>query len=390
MSALTRAETLLATPQATQLKADLTRTYERLTQRPVALYGTAILRIGYGLLYFVYLLHELPNVQRLWGPNAPWTPAMDRALARSSNWPGWIQRWYTLLASGNVTYVELFYLVALVVCLLFAAGWHTRFLAICFMVVVTSFQGRSVLVTDGGDNVQVLMAIYLTFTASGRRWSLDARRKAQGKGRSGAAQWLEANFGEVRLAGRRISEVRLSVDAAEMRRRVVAILHNCAVLVIAYEMCIIYGAAALFKVQGSMWQDGTALYYALHVNWFTPWPGLSHWVASHAMMMVIGSYVTVFVQLALPFTLFAGKLKYLALAVLMSMHINITILMGLPVFSLSMLIGDAILLPDAFWRFVARVVKTTGVHLIRIVAARTGVVSMPPVDVEDSRDVVRV
>jgi hypothetical protein len=162
------------------------------------------------------------------------------------------------------------------------------------------------------------------------------------------------------------------------------------VLVIAFEMCVIYGAAALFKVQGSMWQDGTALYYALHVDWFTPWAGLSHWVASHAVMMTIGSYITVFVQLALPFSLFAGRLKYVVLAVLVAMHLNITILMGLPVFSLSMLIGDAILLPDAFWRFAARVAKTSSVHLIRIVANRTGVVLAPPVDVEDSRDVVRV
>jgi hypothetical protein len=271
------------------------------------------------------------------------------------------------------------------VCLLFAAGWRTRFIAVCFMVVVTAFQGRSVLVTDGGDNVQVLMAIYLAFTASGRRWSLDARRKARGTRRSAAALWVEDQFGDLRTSG-----LRLNPEVAEVRRRLVAIVHNCAVLVIAYEMCVIYGAAALFKVQGSMWQDGTALYYALNVNWFTPWPSLSHWVASHAVMMTIGSYVTVFVQLALPFSLFAGRLKYVVLAVLMAMHINITILMGLPVFSLSMLIGDAILLPDAFWRFVAQVAKTAGVHLIRIVAVRTGVTAAPQIETEDSRDVVRV
>ena len=41
----------------------------------------AVLRIGYGSLYLVFLLHEYPKHDALWGPDAPWTPALKCSLA---------------------------------------------------------------------------------------------------------------------------------------------------------------------------------------------------------------------------------------------------------------------------------------------------------------------
>ena len=49
-------------------------------------------------------------------------------------------------------------------------------------------------------------------------------------------------------------------------------MHNTAVLVISAQICVVYAAAGLYKAQGSMWQDGTALYYTMHLDWFRPWP----------------------------------------------------------------------------------------------------------------------
>ncbi len=338
--------------------------YDRLVSVPAALYGSAVLRICYGLLYFAYLAHEMPDVQRLWGPSAPWTPQLDHLLAAQAGWPGWIQAWYTMLAVHSTIFVQAFYFVSLAVCLLFALGWRTRALAICFAIVVTAFQGRSVFITDGGDNVQVLMSIYLVFTACGRKWSLDARRKAR---RAGTAMpparrpaWLAGIWRQRLLSSPALADH--VAAAGQVRRQLVTVMHNCAVLVIAYEMCVIYMAAALFKVQGSMWQDGTALYYALHLSWFAPWPGVSAWMASHAMIIAVFTYLTVFVQLGLPFAVFGSKIKYVMVITLIGLHLGILVLLGLPTFSLAMIIGDFIFLPDSFWKLVGW----------RVRAARTG------------------
>jgi hypothetical protein len=60
--------------------------YTAATTRPLALYGAAALRIGYGLAYLTYLLRELPNRELLWGPGAAWSPAMDRQFAAGQPW----------------------------------------------------------------------------------------------------------------------------------------------------------------------------------------------------------------------------------------------------------------------------------------------------------------
>ena len=46
-------------------------------------------------------------------------------------------------------------------------------------------------------------------------------------------------------------------------------------LVIMAEACLIYATAGWYKIQGSRWQDGTAVYYPLHLDYFSPWPALA-------------------------------------------------------------------------------------------------------------------
>lgn len=322
--------------------------YGFVTTRRVSPHGTAALRIGYGLVYFVYLLHEFPERERLWGPDAAWSPAMDHTFAASAGWPGWVRAWYTLFATSNGARFETTYIASLLVCVIFVAGFRTRLTSVLFMLVVTGFQGRDVFITDGGDNVLVIMAIYLVFIDSGRHWSLDARRA-----RLRAAR-------ETRRVPPREGSL---AEWLELRRRAVTLLHNAAVLAVAFQMCLIYGAAGLYKVQGSMWQQGTALYYTLHLTWFRPWPGLSDWFASHGVVIAIVAYVTVFVQIGFAFALFNRALKYAFLVVLLGMHLAIAVLLGLPLFSAAMVIGDSVFLPERFWLTAARLAR-------RVIAGR--------------------
>ena len=96
--------------------------FEELTIRPIALYGSAMLRIGYGLLFLVFLLREFPNREELWGPSAAWTPALDHQYARPIDWYGWIKSWYTLLATTSDIRFELSYEFALLVCVAMVLG----------------------------------------------------------------------------------------------------------------------------------------------------------------------------------------------------------------------------------------------------------------------------
>jgi hypothetical protein len=207
--------------------------------------------------------------------------------------------------------------------------------------VVTAFTGRDVLLADCSDDVMVLMPLFLVFAACGRRFSLDrylANRRSPG---AGAARMRPATG--------------VLAELGEVRRRVVTLMHNAAIVVVGCQMCAIYGAAALWKVQGASWRDGTAMYYVLHTEWFRIWLGLSDYVASHALVKAVVAYGTVFAQLGSPFVALSRRPKYAVLALLLGTHLDIGLLLGLPVFSAVMIIGDAVFLPDAFWRAPARV-----------------------------------
>lgn len=308
--------------------------YETVTTRLIAARGLAVLRIGYGTLWVLFLLREWSERDAMWGPGAPWSPALDRQYAAATSWSGVLRTWLTAVAGFTPTEFNLFYVGAIAVGVAFALGWYTRVASILFAIVVVALENRSPMLTDGGDNVLTLMSVYLAFTACGTHWSLDARRRAAKPPRPPRPDWR----GEL----------------VEAWRRMLVVAHNGAVLAVAAQICVVYGTAGFLKVQGSMWQDGSALGYVLRLGWFHPWPGLSAWLAGHAITMAVAGYVTVFVQAGFPFIVFAPKLKYPAIAVLVGMHLSIAVLLGLPFFSAIMIVGDAVFLPDRFWAAAAR------------------------------------
>ncbi|MFF0191261.1 HTTM domain-containing protein [Streptomyces sp. NPDC005244] len=298
------------------------------TGRPVSLYAAAVLRIGYGLLYLTFLLREFPHRDEIWGPGSPWTPALAQQLFAQTGWTS------VLTLSDSRVYFELCYALAVATSVLFMLGWRSRALSCLFAVVVTSFHARAIFMTDGGDNLVLLMALYLVLTACGRRWSLDARRIRLRAARSGApAQKVRAH------------------NAQQLRDGLATlstVVHNCGMFVIAAQVCFLYGSAGLYKVQGASWGAGTALHYVLNLQLFQPWPALSHLVDQHTVVISIAGYLTVLLQVAFPFVLF-GRLKYPVLVMLLGMHTGIALLMGLPLFSGAMIIADAAFLPDRLY-----------------------------------------
>lgn len=326
----------------------ITAAWDLLTGRPVSLYAASVLRIGYGALYLTFLLREFPHRDEIWGPGSPWTPALARQLFGQTGW------FSILVLSDSRAYFEFCYVLALVTAGLFMLGWRTRVMSALFAVVVISFHARAIFMTDGGDNLVLLMAIYLVLTACGRRWSLDARRH-----RLKAACASDAKGPARNLLTRQLRDARTTL---------ITVVHNCGMFVIAAQVCFLYGSAGLYKVQGASWDSGTALHYVLNLELFRPWPVLSHFVDEHALLVAVAGYMTVLLQVAFPFVLF-GRLKYPVLAMLLSMHIGIAVLMGLPLFSGTMIIADAVFLPDRFYTFLSHLV---GRAVRRTDSRRTG------------------
>ncbi|GHF69233.1 HTTM domain-containing protein [Streptomyces thermodiastaticus] len=356
----------------------VSRLLGRVTDVALGPYQTAVVRIGFALTWLVFLLREYPHRQELYGPDGPWSWALAHRLTTENG------AFTALMWFRGQLWFETVYALAVLSSALLVLGWRTRTVSVLFMVGVLSLQNRSVFVGDGGDNVVHLMALYLVFTRCGQVWSLDARRvrrerAACARGERvrdpvGPVLWcgLGAVLAAVTVAGRVQGEwlvpaILWTVWAAQglwwavgrsarwVQPRILLdvvanLVHNGALVVIMAEACLIYATAGWYKIQGSRWQDGTAVYYPLHLDYFSPWPGLAGLLSASGTLVMLVTYGTVIAQVAFPFTLFNRRVKNVLLVVLMIEHAVIAVVLGLPFFSLAMIAADAVFLPTSFLR----------------------------------------
>ncbi|MFI8850569.1 HTTM domain-containing protein [Streptomyces sp. NPDC053499] len=392
----------------TRLERWVSRGLTRITAQALGPYQTAIVRIGFGAAWFFFLLREWPHRQELYGPDSPWAWGLARQLIETND------AFTVLMWSSSDSWFQLVYLVAMAAAAAVLLGWHTRAATVLFMVGVLSLQNRSVFMGDGGDNIIHLMAIYLVFTRCAQVWSLDARRARRARERHAASpdgQWahgepsapgelpqaagpaettagvggvvLWSAFGAVLLGSTVAGGLSIgwalffwalwaahglwwAVNRAAVRggaavreiRDVCDILanlvHNGVLLVVMIEVCLVYSTAGWYKIQGSRWQDGTAVYYPMNLDYFTPWPELSHLLAGNGVMIFLVTYGTVATQVAFPFTLLNRRAKNVLLTFMIMEHLSIAVLLGLPFFSLAMIAADAVFLPTVFLVWLGR------------------------------------
>ncbi|MFE9092783.1 HTTM domain-containing protein [Streptomyces sp. NPDC007264] len=353
----------------------VSRAVARVTEAPLGPYQSAVVRIGFAGTWLLFLLREFPHRREMYGPDGPWSWDLAQRLIADNH------AFTILMWSESRVWFETVYALAVLSSALLLVGWRTRTMSVLFMVGVLSLQNRSVFMGDGGDNVIHLMAVYLVFTRCGRVWSLDGRRARResaahargerpGPDRTGPTLWgtlglaLAVATGAGRLdgswtavfwglwavqglwwyVGRRgpRTEPRILLDV------VANLVHGAALLVIMAEACLIYSTAGWYKIQGSRWQDGTAVYYPLHLDYFSPWPALSGLLSAHGTMVLLVTYGTVAAQVAFPFTLLNRRAKNVLLAFMMTEHAVIAVVLGLPFFSLAMIAADSVFLPTSF------------------------------------------
>ncbi|MFI8833423.1 HTTM domain-containing protein [Streptomyces afghaniensis] len=345
-------------------------------------------RMGFSLVFGAYLIREWTHRRVLYGDRSPLSIELAQQFLSQ-------RHGFTMFTwSTSRWWFESLYMAAIVVSVLLFLGWHTRTMSVLFMLMVLSVENRNMFVADGGDGVLHLMAIYLVLTRCGEVWSLDARRRRRMPGgsadtrlprsvpgRSGPVLWVlsggllacaqlsglsggmlawGAPTGWLSLHGwaavlwtfwacagltygfERLNRNR---DLQAVLDGVGVMVHNCAMAVIAVEVCLIYSVAGWYKIQGPLWEDGTAVYYPLHLAYYSPWPALSHALTADSHVVFLITYGTVLLQVAFPFLVFNSRCKKALLAALMVEHTCMGVLLGLPFFSLAMIAADAVFLP---------------------------------------------
>jgi predicted DCC family thiol-disulfide oxidoreductase YuxK len=315
----------------TPLRKDLARTYLTIDGRSLGVF-----RIGLALLMIVDLVRRFPHVRDFYTnagvlPNHTvlWRPQVARLFSVffpvSLAHEAWL-----LFAIGAFCYL----------CLL--VGWRTRiFQVVCFLFA-TSLHNRDVFTENWGSVAMGALMAWALFLPTERRFSVDAV-----------------------LASLRARPDEQPADLAADRlpppdeRPFVSL----ACVGVVLQLAVIYWFNFVHK-SGRTWHDGTAIHYVLWQERIITTFGL--WAREHAPFAVwkVLTRATLVVECAAPILILSPFLKdwtrAAAIVALSGLHIGIALLVNVGVFSWAMVAYYPLLLTEAHWRLLARLIPTRG------------------------------
>jgi len=255
-----------------------------------------------------YLRHDYP----FWGVQSNWTDLPSEPLAKGQ--PG---VWSVYFHLDEPVWIVTMHVTFLVAMFLFTIGLATRLTAVLTWVGVMSYIQRLPIFMYGMDTIMIVVSSYLMIGPAGATLSVDRL----------LAKWW------ARRKGLPPPPVRPSVSA------------NFALRLMQIHFCMIYMASGLSKLQGPAWWNGTAVWGTLANYSFAPlnWPvyvEFLRFLAEHRflweLLMVVGTYATVALEISFPFLVWRPKLRWLMVSASILMHTAIGLIMGLSTFSLFM------------------------------------------------------
>jgi hypothetical protein len=116
------------------------------------------------------------------------------------------------------------------------------------------------------------------------------------------------------------------------------VFSNLFFLACKIQLLLVYLYAGLFKLHGTYWLNGEALYYVLNLREFSH-PLLQGWLLQQYGLLAFGTYVALAYQLLFPVLVWVKPLRWPFLAVGIAFHLMVAIALGLPDFGLLMVLS---------------------------------------------------
>ncbi|MFL5307046.1 MAG: HTTM domain-containing protein [Polyangia bacterium] len=211
--------------------------------------------------------------------------------------------------------------------LLLLVGLKTRLAQVGSLLAVLSLHGRVLFIQNSGDVVLVALCVWTSFLPLGRRYSIDAVR------RESAAAFPEPTP-----------------------------VVSWAVLAIVVQLAVIYLFNAVQK-SGPGWRHGTAVHYVLYyANLVT---ALAVWVRGWITprMSQLLTWSTRLTEAVLPLLLltpvFRRPARWLAIALVVGLHVGFGLFLNLGIFVPAMLVFAPFLVPASDWDRLERLWSTS-------------------------------
>jgi hypothetical protein len=185
----------------------------------------------------------------------------------------------------------------------FTVGFHTRISSVLLYVLVVSFHERNNLVLNGGDSLLRTMLFFFMFAPSGAAFSVDRLR-------------------------RRLREPEGRPDPPDL-------ILPWSQRMMQIQVTILYLVTAYAKSRGTLYHNGTAMYYVFGLVDFNV-RGVEQ-LMNYPVLTSAMTYLLLFIETALPFLLWFRASRPYAVALGVLTHGWIILFMTIPVFGVLML-----------------------------------------------------
>lgn len=266
---------------------------------PRATSALSLLRAVIGLVSTALYVRHHAGRSTFFGPDGVY--GVDEIRDYTSG----IGTWSLYAMSGSDAFFEVLFHVGLVVALLVMLGVGGRPVLAAHYVLLWSLYMANPAFMDGGDALAATGVLFLLLTRCYSAFTIVKRRRGP------------------------------------ETRPVASLCNNTGLLLLATQVSVVYLMAGLYKVQGELWQDGTALYYILNVPEFFL-PNVTPLLVQSDWLMVIGAYVTVLTSVFFPVLVFFRAGRPIAVTAMLTFHVAIAVLMGLTSFALVMAAFDVL------------------------------------------------
>ncbi len=267
----------------------MTSAWERFWFAPRPTSSLALVRIAFGALMFFWTLALAPDLGAFFGAGG--------LLARP---PGGSGAWSAFSVASGPLAVEVMFIVMLVSTLALALGYRTRLASVLVFVGILSFERRNPDVFNGGDGLLRVIAFYLMLAPAGAALSLD------------------------RLRTHRDDFWKFPPRAPWPMR------------LLQLQLSVVYIGGLWIKVQGTTWNAGTAVSYAVRITDLNRFPlpgGLTH----SLLLSNLLTFGTLALELSLGLLVWNRRLRLPVLLAGIGLHLGIEYSIRVGFFSLGML-----------------------------------------------------
>ncbi|MFT3926620.1 MAG: HTTM domain-containing protein [Myxococcales bacterium] len=278
---------------------ELGRALDRWLHASVDARRLAFHRIALASLFVLDLLLAIPHVDMWWtdGGVLPLTQRKLFAPAGTLSLLDWLP------STPNVVWTC--WAIALGQGVLLALGAATRLQAICVFVWAVSFDFRNAMILDGGDKIFRILLFLTIFMRSSEVWSLDAF-----------------------VRRRRGLAVATEVDGWCLR-------------LVQVQMAALLWSAGVEKLSGTMWREGTAMYFILHLDDFAMHGPIPDFLRESLLFSRLTTWGSLLLEILAPLLVWFRETRRLALLAILMLHLGIEYAMNIYLFEWIMLVGWA-------------------------------------------------